>query len=241
MNCAIHTEVPATAFCRTCGKALCANCQRSVMGAIYCEPCIAVRLQGAVPVQPQPTPVPVAIVEGAPNPGLAGVLAALVPGLGAMYNGQFVKAFVHVVIFASLIMATANGYFGAQPLFGILIGFFWFYMIFDAVKSARAKQLGLPAPDPLGLDNLFGIQENQPPAQRVPPNVAGTSGVATPGVAQPHHAGRDNTPSGAIVLIILGAVFLMGNITEVHMHKLWPLLLIGFGLWIAYKRTFERG
>lgn len=143
MNCAIHTEVPATAFCRTCGKALCANCQRDVMGAIYCEPCIAVRLQGNVPMQPTPV-VPVSIVEGAPSPGLAGVLAGLVPGLGAMYNGEFVKAFVHVVIFASLIMAVSHGYFGAQPLFGILIGFFWFYMIFDAVRSAKAKQLGLP-------------------------------------------------------------------------------------------------
>lgn len=239
MNCAIHTEVPATAFCRTCGKALCANCQREVMGAIYCEPCIAVRLQGAVPVQPQPTPVPVTVVQGAPSPALAGVLAALVPGLGAMYNGDFVKAFVHVVIFASLIMAVVHGYFGAQPLFGILIGFFWFYMIFDAVRSAHAKQLGLPPPDPLGLENLFGGQEHQTPGQRVPPNAAGT-GVATPGVAQ-RRAGRDNSPSGAIILIILGAFFLMGNLSEVRMHKMWPLLLIAFGLWIAYKRAFERG
>ncbi|HEY6248736.1 MAG TPA: DUF5668 domain-containing protein [Candidatus Angelobacter sp.] len=233
MNCAIHTEAPATAFCRTCGKALCENCKRDVMGAIYCEPCIAVRLQGAVPVAPMP--VAAQIVEGAPNPALAGVLAAFVPGLGAMYNGQFVKAFVHVVIFASLIMAVSNGYFGAEPLFGILIGFFWFYMIFDAIKSAKAKQLGLPTPDPLGLDNLFGIQESHPPAQRP---VAGVG--ATPGVAQPQRAGHDNTPSGAIVLIVLGVFFLLGNVSEVRMHKMWPLLLIGFGLWIAYKRTFER-
>ena len=44
MNCAVHTDTPAVAFCRTCGKALCENCKRDVMGAIYCEPCIAVRL-----------------------------------------------------------------------------------------------------------------------------------------------------------------------------------------------------
>jgi len=233
MNCAIHTQAPATAFCRTCGKALCENCKRDVMGAIYCEPCIAVRLQGAVPVAP--APVPVAIVDGAPNPALAGVLAALVPGLGAMYNGQFVKAFVHVVIFASLIMAVSHGYFGAEPLFGILIGFFWFYMIFDAVKSARAKQLGLPSPDPLGLDSLFGIQENHPHVQTA------TNVGATPGLAQPQRAAHDNSPSGAIILIVLGVFFLLGNLSQVHMHKMWPLLLIGFGLWIAYKRTFERG
>lgn len=237
MNCAIHTEAPATAFCRTCGKALCASCQRDVMGAIYCEPCIAARLQGGVPVAPvTPAPGPVRIVEGAPNPALAGVLAAFVPGLGAMYNGQFAKALVHVVIFAMLITITANGYFGLQPLFGILIGFFWFYMIFDAVRSAKAKQLGLPAPDPLGLDSLFGVHENHPPTLQTPANPAGM-----PGVAQPHRAGRDNSPSGAIVLIVLGVFFLLGNISEIHMHRLWPLFLIGLGLWIAYKRTFERG
>lgn len=236
MNCAIHTEVPATAFCRTCGKALCANCQREVMGAIYCEPCIAARLQGSVPMAPVPTPTPVQVVDGAPNPALAGVLAAFVPGLGAMYNGQFVKAFVHVVIFALLITAVSNGFFGAEPLFGILIGFFWFYMIFDAVKSAKAKQLGLPTPDPLGIDSLFGIQENHPPTARVAVNPGGT-----PGVAQPQRAGLDHSPSGAIVLIVLGVFFLLGNISEMRMNRMWPLILIGLGLWIAYKRTFERG
>ena len=37
MNCAIHNETPATAFCRTCGKAMCAQCTREVKGVIYCE------------------------------------------------------------------------------------------------------------------------------------------------------------------------------------------------------------
>ena|SRR5215471_1451684 len=234
MNCAIHTDVPAAAYCRTCGKALCENCKRDVMGAIYCEPCIAARLQGAGPAVPRA--VPVTIVEGAPSPALAGVLAALIPGLGAMYNGQFIKAFLHVVIFAMLIVAVSYGT-GLAVLFGLLIGFFYFYMIFDAVKSARAKQLGLPAPDPLGLDHLFGIEENQPSAPRT---VAGPSGTA--GEPSPQPAVRDNTPIAAIVLIALGAFFLLGNLGIFHVRRLWPLVLIGFGLWIAYKRAVvERG
>lgn len=234
MNCAIHTDVPAAAYCRTCGKALCENCKRDVMGAIYCEPCIAARLQGAGPAVPRA--VPVTIVEGAPSPALAGVLAALIPGLGAMYNGQFIKAFLHVVIFAMLIVAVSHS-FGFAPLFGILIGFFWFYMIFDAVKSARAKQLGLPAPDPLGLDRLFGIEESQPATPRTVADPAGTTGQVSP---QP--AVRDNTPTGAIVLIALGVFFLLGNLEMFHVRRLWPLILIGFGLWIAYKRAVvERG
>lgn len=226
MNCAIHTEVPATAFCRTCGKALCDNCKRNVMGALYCEPCIAVRLQGSASVPPSTT-VPGMVVE-APSPGLA-TLLGFIPGVGAMYNGQFVKAFLHVVIFVSLIVAASE----ISGFFGILIGFFVLYMVFEAHETAKAKRAGQPSPDPLGLEHLFGIQENHPPVQRPT--------VVTQGGVQPQRVGRDNTPSGAIVLIILGVVFLVGNISQIHMHKMWPLLLIGFGLWIAYKRAFERG
>src|SRR5689334_12316779 len=98
MNCAVHNQTQAVAYCRTCGKALCEECKRDVMGAIYCEPCIAARLQGApgttapgaTRVPPPPPPPP----PGAPNPVIAGILG-LIPGVGAMYNGQFTKAFAH--------------------------------------------------------------------------------------------------------------------------------------------------
>ena len=152
MNCAVHPQNQAVAFCRTCGKALCEECKRDVMGAIYCEPCIAARLHGqpAVGAMAPPQSVP----HGAPNPVMAGLLG-FVPGVGAMYNGQFMKAFAHVVIFVMLILA-ANSISG---LFGILIGFFVLYMAFEAYKTAEAHRLGIPPPDPLGLDKLFGVQE----------------------------------------------------------------------------------
>jgi len=97
MNCAVHTDTPAVAFCRTCGKALCENCKRDVMGAIYCEPCIAARLQAAVAAGPGQPVVPVAAVPNAPSPGIA-MLLGFIPGVGAMYNGQFMKGFVHAMI-----------------------------------------------------------------------------------------------------------------------------------------------
>ena len=56
MNCAVHNQTQAVAYCRTCGKALCEECKRDVMGAIYCEPCIAARLQGALPERRCPAP-----------------------------------------------------------------------------------------------------------------------------------------------------------------------------------------
>ncbi len=44
MNCANH-DTAAVAFCRTCGKPLCGTCTRDVRGVVYCEPCLAARLE----------------------------------------------------------------------------------------------------------------------------------------------------------------------------------------------------
>jgi TM2 domain-containing membrane protein YozV len=229
MNCAIHTDTPAVAYCRTCGKALCENCKRDVMGAIYCEPCIAARLQST---PPPPPVVPVAVVEGAPSPALAALLG-MIPGVGAMYNGQFVKAFIHVVIFALLIVAAAN----ISGLFGLLIGFFVLYMMFEAHETAKARRYGRPAPDFLGLDRLFGVQEATPPSVPTPPGTTAVSGGQSP---QP--ATRDSAPTGAIILVALGVFFLLDNFHPHVFHKMWPLLLVGVGLWIAYRRaTGEKG
>ena len=49
MNCANHSDIAAVAFCRTCGKPLCQTCTRDVRGVIYCESCLAARLDGTAP------------------------------------------------------------------------------------------------------------------------------------------------------------------------------------------------
>lgn len=244
MNCAVHTDTPAAAFCRTCGKALCENCKRDVMGAIYCEPCIAARLQAAPAVLPGQPAVAAAAVSNAPSPGIA-MLLGFIPGVGAMYNGQFIKAVVHVVIFVMLVIATSN-----ISLIFLLLVFFWeFYMAFDAYKTAQAKMLGLPLPDPLGLDKLFGIQESNTPvapfavapsASAPAANVAAAASPVPvadqPVIADPQ---QPQAPVGAIVLIALGVLFLLGNIGMFNMHRMWPLFLIGLGLWIAYKHMSQ--
>jgi Domain of unknown function (DUF5668)/B-box zinc finger len=245
MNCAVHTDTPAAAFCRTCGKALCENCKRDVMGAIYCEPCIAARLQGAPAGPVQPVVVPVAAVPNAPSPGLA-MLLGFIPGVGAMYNGQFLKAFIHVVIFVLLIMAADN----VSGVFGLLVAFWIVYMAFEAYKTAQAKMLGLPAPDLLGLDRLFGIQESQPAPPPFPASAAaasaagGNTSATTPSYPveeqPPATTQQGQPPVGAIVLIGLGVLFLLGNVGLFNMHRMWPVILIGVGLWIAYKHMTQR-
>ena len=232
MNCAIHTDKPATAYCRTCGKALCEDCKRDVMGAIYCEPCIAARLQSGAPIV-QPV-VPVAVVQGAPSPGLAAFLG-FIPGVGAMYNGQFVKAFIHVVIFAMLVIGVNSIGGGFEPLFGLMIAAFEFYMVFEAHQTARARQLGQPLPDFLGLERLFGIHENRQTVPVTAPPVTAPVGETAAQVPP-----RENVPTGAIVLVGLGVIFLLHNLGHFPVRLLFPLLLIGLGLWIAYKRSMER-
>src|SRR4051812_15336028 len=108
MNCAIHNETPATAYCRTCGKAMCAQCTREVKGVIYCEDCIANSLrQGAPAAVPPPPPAYAHYAaqtrSDVPNPTLAGILSFFVPGLGCVYAGEVLRGAMNLIVFAALI------------------------------------------------------------------------------------------------------------------------------------------
>ena len=146
MDCVNHTGVNATAYCQNCGKAMCASCVRTTStGQILCEPCLTAWQSFPQPFAPAP--------PGTPSPGVAAVLG-VIPGVGAMYNGQFIKGLIHVVIFAALVSATH-----IWGPFGILIAGWVCYQIFDAYHTARARRDGEPLPDPLGLNevgNSFG-------------------------------------------------------------------------------------
>jgi hypothetical protein len=227
MNCATHNDIAAVAFCRTCGKPLCGTCTRDVRGVIYCEPCLAARLEGTAPaagfVPPAqtvypPVGTPVAGSRPAsgpnPNPTVAGILAGFFPfGVGAVYCSQYAKGLAHLLIFAMLIFA-ANHAQGWEALFGIGIAFFYVYQIIDAVRTARALQEGQPAPDPMGLGQAFSMGEK-------------------------FDAGR--VPVGAVVLIGLGVLFLLHTmgIMEYGFERFWPLILIFLGGWMFY-RNYER-
>ena len=105
--------------------------------------------QANVPAAPAQMPMyPVRM----PSPTVA-ALVGFIPGAGALYNGQFTKALIHVLAFASFIWLAAEGYglFG-----GLMIAFTVFYMVADAYKTAEARLYGLPVPDPFGLASLFG-------------------------------------------------------------------------------------
>jgi len=238
MNCATHPDTAAVAFCRTCGKPLCSNCTRDVRGVVYCEPCLAARLEGTVPPAlgtvppaagfvPQAGFAPVSQQQIAPaaapyrpsgssgpHPAIAGILAGFFPfGVGAVYCSQYAKGLAHLLIFAMLIFASNHA--GRYDwVFGLGIGFFYVYQIIDAVRTARALQEGRPVPDPYGLGSTFSMGT---------PSEKGES-KSIPGVA--------------IILIGLGVLFLLHtmNIFEFGLDRFWPLILIFFGAWMGAKQ-----
>src|ERR1700693_2082410 len=112
MNCANHPDREHTAFCQNCGKPVCQECTRVVGSAVFCEPCLAAKLAGAT-APPNASPsgsygtsdgvnstmngvMPPPRRPGDPSPGLA-TLLGFIPGVGAMYNGQYAKGVVHLV------------------------------------------------------------------------------------------------------------------------------------------------
>jgi len=226
MNCATHSDTAAVAFCRTCGKPLCNNCTRDVRGVIYCESCLASRMEGTAPAAgfvPPPTqtvypPVGSASAEPrqplntGPNPAVAGILAGFFPiGVGAVYTGQYAKGLAHLVVMVLLLLGVSSDLpWYVVTLLAISMGFFYIYQIIDAVRSAKAIQMGEPAPDPFGLAQTFGAGER----------LEGTK-----------------VPVGAAVLIGLGVLFLLhtAGFFEIGMGVLVSLVLIFLGVWLFAK------
>jgi hypothetical protein len=66
-----------------------------------------------------------------------------------MYNGQFFKGLIHVVIFAVLV-SMADHY----AIFGIFIAAWILYQSFEAYHTAKARLEGQQPPDPLGINEL---------------------------------------------------------------------------------------
>jgi hypothetical protein len=199
MKCAVHADLDATGFCRHCGKPMCAQCTREVRGTLYCEPCLADLL---VPLQSERQR------EGTDaHPGIAFALG-FIPGLGAVYNGEYVKALIHVVIFGGLIAALSSDLSsGYEAFLGIALSCFYLYMPIEAHRVAKTHRAGAPEPIPA-----------------VP--------IADGGLAV-------RTPVGAIVLIILGVLFLLGNFGLLQREwfaKAWPVGLIVLGVWILVDR-----
>jgi hypothetical protein len=215
MNCMNHPDLPAVAYCRACGKALCESCRRTFDGTIYCEEHLPVPAPPPATVPPAsgyspytaPIPPPL-IPDPGTSPGLA-FLLGLIPGVGAIYNGQYVKGLVHVIILGILISIVSSGDTGGmEPLFGMMIGVWVFYMAFEAYHTARKRQAGQQVDEFSSLVSL--------------------------------HGHGSHFPVAPAVLIAVGLLFLLNNMDIIRFSRLlpyWPLALIGLGVYMLYERV----
>jgi Domain of unknown function (DUF5668) len=220
MNCYLHPETPATGFCRSCGRPLCVDCHRIVDGVIYCQDHVPIPVfttqPGAGASAPPPPganpyvqPIPVPAYPVNTSPVLAFILG-FIPGVGAIYNGQYLKGLVHAVIFGLLVSVISNAEGAAAPLLGITMAAFVFYMPFEAFHTAKRRQMGLPVDE---WSSLTGTRTNR---------------------------FASKVPIGPIVLIAIGVVFLLDTLHLLDFREIarwWPVLLIVIGVFMLYSRV----
>ena len=153
-------------FCQDCGTALTRETIKKVGSGVFCEPCLEKRLGTA----PQGTAAgstysssytgSTAYVGGAmppggvgaagePSPALAGLLG-MIPGVGAVYNGQYAKGLIHAVIFFVLVMLEKS----VSDVFGLFVLAWIIYQMVDAHHTAKARRDGQPLPDPFAFNDM---------------------------------------------------------------------------------------
>ena len=220
MNCQNHPDIPATAFCRACGKPVCDQCRRDAWGTVYCAehaPAPTPPPQSAAePVGAAPPPPPFTPPAGGPppsgyaysdvSPGLAFFLG-MIPGVGAIYNGQYAKGLLHA-IFWGVLMSVANSRAarGLDALFVMCVIAWWAYMAFEAYHTARKRRLGEPVDEYSSILNLRG---------------------------------RHNIPIVAIGLILMGILLLLHTLNLLdfeYVARYWPVLLIAAGVYLLFGR-----
>lgn len=225
MNCYLHSDVPALAYCRTCGRPLCTVCQRPAEGTVFCQehvPITANASQGEAfgasagasaaasaasnpYVQPPAAPPPLPVQT---SPGLA-FLLGLIPGVGAIYNGQYLKGLIHAVIFGVLLsLANAADNTSGEPFLVMLAIGFYCYMPFEAYHTAKRRQMGIRVEEWSSL------------------------------LPQSRYMGR--APIGPILLIVIGVVFLLDSLHLIEFREIgrfWPVILILIGAYMLYNRV----
>jgi hypothetical protein len=178
---------------------------------VYCEPCLADIVQGKATPSSSSTSSSGAgarteTVAGK-NPGAAFALG-LIPAVGAIYNGEFVKAAFHILIFGTLVsLADATD----TALFHLAAVAFYFYMPFEAYYTAKKAMLGsqgIALETPIDrLQQQFGNM-------------------------------KDRELWGGIALVVLGGLYLLGNLNVFDLHqiaRLWPAVLVVLGVWLLKK------
>ena len=145
------------------------------------------------------------------SPGLAFMLG-LIPGVGAIYNGQYLKGLVHALVTGLLITILDNTSASADALISMLLVAFWIYMPFEAFHTAKKRQAGIVP------DEWSSIL----PRNR-------------------HYSGRLPVgPIVLIAIGVLYLLNSLNLIDFRQIGRFWPVILIVVGAYMLYSRVSGR-
>ncbi len=150
-----------------------------------------------------------------PSPVLA-FLAGIIPGVGAVYNGQYAKGVVHALVWGGLlstaIATEQTGPPGSVAVFIVLMVMTTLYMPIEAMHTARAIRRGETVDEFWGL---FGLR-----------------------------SGASSSPVAGVLLILMGVVFLLHSLGYWRLGdaaRFWPVTLIALGIHLLYRRIKAQG
>jgi len=141
------------------------------------------------------------------------ILACIVPSLGHLYVGFYKQAFTIILVAASLIMILASGTSaGLEPLVGMLLGFIYFYQVFDAGRRASVYNSVLET---------------------------GRAGLTAENIDLP---GTNPLAGGVILVLVgaLSLMNTVFGFSMAWLEDWWPLGMIGIGAWLINKGRKER-
>jgi hypothetical protein len=163
MQCSQHPETAATAYCTNCGIAICADCQQTIDSRVVCPICVAQLSSSPSPQRP-PSPVG-SVADGQSSGGLPGVappslippergypycspgvcfVLGLIPGVGAICNGEYLRAFLQVLVFGTLVSIASSGEAEQySPMLVILAIALYLYMPLEAYHISKKRTLAL--------------------------------------------------------------------------------------------------
>jgi uncharacterized membrane protein YfcA len=115
---------------------------------------------------------------------------------------------VHAVIWGILMsIAQSHAVQDMQPLFGVLVAAWWFYMAFEAYHTARKRRAGEPVDEYSSILNLTGARNHVPLA-----------GIVLIGL-------------GALLLL-----HTLDLLDFEYVARYWPVLLIAAGVYLLAGR-----
>jgi hypothetical protein len=175
-------------------------------GTIYCKEHVPMEHAGEETGSPYSYNAPPPIPHTNVSPGLAFILG-LIPGVGAIYNSQYIKGLIHVAIVGLTISILDSGSAGGlEPLIALMLAAFWWYMAFEAYHTASKRRAGQQVDD---FSSLIPVHGSRFPA----------------------------APVILIALGVVFLLNNLGIFELRQALRYWPVLLIGLGVYMLYSRV----